>query len=186
MSNWYTINDSSGTSHEICMQKLDNSCTAACVAMVVRVVAGTGCDESTARSTIAAYIRAKYGTDKIYFAFKEDGIDPEKLGSALSDLKVSSAHTKHAKTWDELRSLYTEKCSFKKPGITGVYWDGGGGHCLVCLGKVGTNLLILDPIFGPQEIDPGVFPRYNAVPHYPSTEGHGGSGNFADICITTV
>lgn len=174
------VADADGVTHQLCRQDLDNSCACACVAMVVRKIKSTGCDEQSARRTIDALMAFVHsqGQDD----WNSRGTRDKIVASALAEYKVSNA-----KTWDNLSgptmSEYLQtRCSKSKPGIAFVNWDPpGGGHAIVCLGKdnAGTNVLFLDPAHtGVVAIPTGNLPRYVAP--------YGDAGAFKSWVVTTT
>jgi hypothetical protein len=174
-----TVADGDGINHQLCQQDLDNSCACASVAMVVRKIKSTGCDEQSARRTIDSLMAFEHSRGQQ--DWNTMGTLDKIVASALSKYKVTSA-----KTWDNvdgptMSSFLQTRCTKSKPGIAFVEWDGGGGHAIVCLGKnnAGTQVLFLDPAHNAVvPIAVGSLPRYAAP--------YGDNGAFKSWLVTTV
>ncbi|MGP0066097.1 MAG: hypothetical protein ACLQGP_21170 [Isosphaeraceae bacterium] len=158
---WFLVADPDGAQHQLCVQDLDESCACASVAMLVRKIKNTMCEESTARQKIDSLSAFAHSTGMGDWSTL--GTSPSVIGSALAELGV-----KDAKTWNKGINLVTtlqNKCTKSRPGIAAVYWTVGGGHAIVVLGKNAANtaVLFLDPGHnGVVSIPIGNLPTYTA------------------------
>ena len=180
---WHDVADPDGTHHQLCLQALDSTCAPACVAMVVRKIKSTACEEPAARRKLDALMANVHsGGQKNW---NDDGANPHIVASALSGFQVNSARTLKNLAGTLLKDALKGRCFKAKPGIGFVYWKQGGGHAIVVLGpdNASQNLLVLDPLYnGVVRVPIGDLPRYD--PPY-NAQGFQGIGYFGRFLVTT-
>lgn len=155
--------DSKGKSWVIWEQEFSSSCGPACVYMIYCMV--------SRQSKVGGeeYIRnlvTKYGVKFWDLAFPSgSGTNIGQLGKVLHDLGMNV--NANYLTTNDLNSL-TLTAKETKPAILHVKWDVTGGHFVVCAGRSGNNIIILDPYYGLREIPSKLFPDYNPKSKYQS------------------
>jgi hypothetical protein len=157
---WETITDSAGREHDICAQDSKNSCVAASIAMIRRIMTGRRPPEILGRWSIEVGSNLYAGKPSIAMRdWDNKGTYAEEFVLGLRQAGLRG--TIFAPTTD----FFTKFCTPKTPGLCGVLWDSGsGGHGIVCLGTLPKNdkkVVFLDPYYGIQEIDTSVLPIYN-------------------------
>lgn len=169
---WVTVTDSMGRPFDLLPQQYGNSCFAACLSMAFRLIKGRRPPETLARFAVGLAGRGtsdaaqtSWDTEITLFVTQPPAIRELSLDfDSLPPSKVT----------------LSGYCGTTRPGIAAAFWTAGGGHSVLCVGRIPstTKVLFLDPWYGKQELEESTLPKYTAVDSL-RTLGDVGSGQFS-------
>ena len=160
-----------GRPFDLLPQQYGNSCFAACLSMAFRLIKGRRPPETLARFAVGLAGRGtsdaaqtSWDTEITLFVTQ-----PPAIRELSMDFEM----------FPPTKVTLSGYCSTTRPGIAAAFWRAGGGHAVLCVGRIPatTKVLFLDPWYGPQELEEASLPKYTAVDSLRNT-GEVGSGKF--------